>query len=80
MRGQYLPIVSLAGFFPSDSGQVTTDPTRAILVIVEAGGQQLALQVDELIGQQFVVKNLESNYRKVEGVAGATIMGDGRVA
>lgn len=81
VRGQYLPIVSLAGFFPSDSGQVTTDPTRAILVIVEAGGQQLALQVDELIGQQqFVVKNLESNYRKVEGVAGATIMGDGRVA
>nr|WP_218645162.1 chemotaxis protein CheW [Aquitalea sp. LB_tupeE] len=81
VRGQYLPIVSLAAFFPSDSSQVVTDPTHAILVIVEAGGQQLALQVDELIGQQqFVVKNLESNYRKVEGVAGATIMGDGRVA
>jgi len=81
VRGQYLPIVSLAAFFPGDSSHVATDPTRAILVIVEAGGQQLALQVDELIGQQqFVVKNLESNYRKVEGVAGATIMGDGRVA
>ena len=81
VRGQYLPIVSLAAFFPGDSSHVAIDPTRAILVIVEAGGQQLALQVDELIGQQqFVVKNLESNYRKVEGVAGATIMGDGRVA
>ena len=81
VRGQYLPIVSLAAFFPSDSSHVATDPTHAILVIVEAGDQQLALQVDELIGQQqFVVKNLESNYRKVDGVAGATIMGDGRVA
>jgi len=79
VRGQYLPIVSLASFF--GHAEASSDPTRAILVIVEAGGQQLALQVDELIGQQqFVVKNLETNYRKVEGISGATIMGDGRVA
>lgn len=80
VRGQYLPIVSLASFF-GRADAASLDPTRAILVIVEAGGQQLALLVDELIGQQqFVVKNLETNYRKVEGISGATIMGDGRVA
>ncbi|BBF86491.1 signal transduction histidine kinase CheA [Aquitalea magnusonii] len=80
VRGQYLPIVSLASFF-GHADAANADPTRSILVIVEAGGQQLALLVDELIGQQqFVVKNLETNYRKVEGISGATIMGDGRVA
>jgi two-component system chemotaxis sensor kinase CheA len=52
-----------------------------ILVVVEAEGGRVALLVDELLGQQqVVVKNLESNYRKVEDVSGATIMGDGRVA
>ncbi|MBV8681113.1 MAG: chemotaxis protein CheW [Aquitalea sp.] len=81
VRGQYLPIVSLATFFGNAAGTAIDDPTKAILVIVESGGGQLALQVDELIGQQqFVVKNLETNYRKVEGISGATIMGDGRVA
>lgn len=81
VRGQYLPIVSLAAFFGNVDAAAASDPTRAILVIVEAGGYQLALLVDELIGQQqFVVKNLETNYRKVEGMSGATIMGDGRVA
>jgi chemotaxis signal transduction protein len=50
-------------------------------VIVEADGQRLALEVDELLGQQqVVVKNLETNYRRVPGVSGATILGDGRVA
>jgi two-component system, chemotaxis family, sensor kinase CheA len=81
VRGQYLPIVSLAAFFGHVDASAASDPTSAILVIVEAGGYQLALLVDELIGQQqFVVKNLETNYRKVEGMSGATIMGDGRVA
>ena len=51
------------------------------MVIVEAEGGRVALLVDELLGQQqVVVKNLESNYRKVDDVSGATIMGDGRVA
>ena len=58
-----------------------TDPTQALLVIVENDGRKVALLVDELIGQsQVVIKSLESNYRKVEGIAGATILGDGRVA
>ena len=51
------------------------------MIIVESSGQKVALMVDELLGQQqFVVKNLEANYRKVPGMSGATIMGDGRVA
>jgi hypothetical protein len=52
-----------------------------MLVLVEAEGRRVALEVGELVGQQqVVVKNLESNYRKVPGVSGATIMGDGSVA
>ena len=55
--------------------------TSGIMVVVEAEGGRVALLVDELLGQQqVVVKNLESNYRKVNDVSGATIMGDGRVA
>jgi two-component system chemotaxis sensor kinase CheA len=51
------------------------------MVIVEAEGAKVALLVDELLGQhQVVVKSLEANYRKVNGISGATIMGDGRVA
>ena len=52
-----------------------------LVVVVEADGQKLALEVDELIGQQqVVVKNLENNYRRIDGISGATILGDGRVA
>ena len=54
---------------------------NAIMVVVEAEGGRVALLVDQLLGQQqVVVKNLEANYRKVEDVSGATILGDGRVA
>jgi two-component system chemotaxis sensor kinase CheA len=52
-----------------------------ISVVVEGDGQKLALEVDELIGQQqVVVKSLETNYRRINGISGATILGDGRVA
>jgi two-component system, chemotaxis family, sensor kinase CheA len=52
-----------------------------IMVVVEADGSRVALMVDELLGQQqVVIKNLESNYRKVPNVSGATILGDGKVA
>jgi two-component system chemotaxis sensor kinase CheA len=51
------------------------------VVILESDGKKAALFVDDLIGQQqIVVKNLESNYRKVAGISGATILGDGGVA
>ena len=51
------------------------------MVVVEADGGRVALLVDELIGQQqVVVKNLEANFRRVDNISGATIMGNGRVA
>jgi two-component system, chemotaxis family, sensor kinase CheA len=57
------------------------DPCLGLTVIVEYGGHRLALLVDELLGQQqVVIKSLEANYRKVEGVLGATILGNGRAA
>ena len=79
VRGEVLPILRLYQVFGADP--LVTEPTQALLVIVENDGRKVALLVDELIGQsQVVIKSLESNYRKVEGIAGATILGDGRVA
>ncbi len=79
VRGEVLPILRLYQFFGVDP--VVSEPTRGLLVIVENDGRKIALLVDELIGQsQVVIKSLESNYRKVDGIAGATILGDGRVA
>lgn len=58
-----------------------TEATRGIVVILQSGGRRYALLVDQLIGQhRVVVKNLESNYRKVPGISAATILGDGSVA
>ncbi|NYZ61827.1 chemotaxis protein CheA [Luteimonas sp. SJ-16] len=77
VRGEYLPLVSLNEYYRYDQ------PRRddALVVVVEGDGQKLALEVDELVGQQqVVVKNLENNYRRVDGISGATILGDGRVA
>lgn len=79
VRGEPLPMLRLHQLFgiPTD----VTDPTRGLLVVVENQGKRLAFLVDELLGQQqVVVKSLEANFRKVEGVAGATILGDGRAA
>ena len=78
VREEYLPVRNLASVFDVPTAQAESD--RAIMVIVEAEGRRSALIVDELIGQhQVVVKNLEANYRKVDGISGATILGDGRV-
>ncbi|MDR6890151.1 MULTISPECIES: chemotaxis protein CheA [Variovorax] len=79
VRGEYLPLIELHGVFDVSGAQ--TDPTQGILVIVQAGESRFALLVDELLGQhQVVVKNLETNYRKVPGISAATILGDGSVA
>jgi two-component system chemotaxis sensor kinase CheA len=79
VRGDYLPLIPLHQMFNIEPR--FTDPTEGILVIVETEGRKAALFVDELVGQQqVVVKNLESNYRKVAGISGATILGDGGVA
>ena len=79
VRGEYLPLVPLYQIF--DIVPRVTDPCQGILVIVETEGKKACLFVDELVGQQqVVVKNLESNYRKVTGISGATILGDGGVS
>ena len=79
VRGDYLPLISLADIF--DIVPRAKTPSEGIVVILEADGNRVALLVDELVGQQqVVVKNLETNYRKVPNVSGATIMGDGEVA
>jgi len=57
------------------------DPLMGILVLVESSRNRFAMLVDDLLGQQqVVIKSLEQHYRRVDGVAGATIMGDGSVA
>lgn len=77
VRGEYLPLLSLNEFY-CYGHQRSQEP---LVVVVEGDGQKLALEVDELIGQQqVVVKNLENNYRRIDGISGATILGDGRVA
>jgi len=79
VRGEYLPLMALHRMF--NVKPKFTDPMEGILVLLEAEGKKVALLVDELVGQhQVVIKSLETNYRKVAGVSGATIMGDGRVA
>jgi two-component system, chemotaxis family, sensor kinase CheA len=80
LRNQYLPVIRMRGIFNVHSG----DPTKSkegVLVVVEGQGELCCLLVDELLGQQqVVIKSLEANYRRVEGVSGATILGDGSVA
>ncbi|EFB3415416.1 chemotaxis protein CheA [Escherichia coli] len=79
VRGEYLPIVELWKVFNVAGAKI--EATQGIVVILQSGGRRYALLVDQLIGQhQVVVKNLESNYRKVPGISAATILGDGSVA
>ena len=79
VRDEYMPVIDLERVF--DVPRFDFEHVSNIMVVVEAEGGRVALLVDELLGQQqVVVKNLESNYRRVEDVSGATIMGDGRVA
>ena len=79
VRDEYMPVLELERVF--DVPRFDFERVASIMVVVEAEGGRVALLVDELLGQQqVVVKNLESNYRRVQDVSGATIMGDGRVA
>ena len=79
VRGEYLTVVPLYERFAV--GEAQTDWSAGIMVVVETDGIKAALFVDELIGQhQVVIKSLEANFRRVDGISGATIMGDGRVA
>jgi two-component system chemotaxis sensor kinase CheA len=57
-----------------------TDVVKGILLILETEGERVVVMVDEILGQQqVVIKSMEQNFRKVEGIAGATILGDGTV-
>jgi two-component system chemotaxis sensor kinase CheA len=79
VRDEYMPVLELEHVF--NVPRFDFENVSAIMVVVEAEGGRVALLVDELLGQQqVVVKNLEANYRRVDDVSGATIMGDGRVA
>ncbi|HRN30552.1 MAG TPA: chemotaxis protein CheW [Comamonas denitrificans] len=80
VRDEYMPVIGLEKVFavPRQPGDKSTSD---IMVVIESDGSRVALLVDELLGQhQVVVKNLESNYRKVPNISGATILGDGTVA
>ena len=79
LRGRYIPVVRLHQLFGIEADSARLED--GLLVVVEAEGRRVGLFIDELLGQQqVVIKSLESNYRHVEGLSGATILGDGRVA
>lgn len=79
VRGEYLPLVALHSVFDVEGAR--TEPTQGIVTILQTEGRRMAMLIDELVGQQqVVVKNLETNYRKVHGISAATILGDGSVA
>jgi two-component system chemotaxis sensor kinase CheA len=79
VRGAYLPVIKLHEILNIPAHSVRTDD--GILVLLDDGKRRVALCVDALIGQQqFVIKSLETNFRRTEGFSGATILGDGRVA
>jgi two-component system chemotaxis sensor kinase CheA len=80
LRDEYLPIARMHEVFDIRD-HAARSLTDGILVVVEGEGRRCGLFVDALLGQQqVVIKSLEANYRKVEGISGATILGDGSVA
>ena len=79
VRDEYLPIIAMHKALNIQSK--ITSVTQGMLVIVEAHGKKAALLFDSLVGQQqVVIKSLEANFRKINGISGATILGDGTVA
>ncbi len=77
LRDDYVPIVELHRAF----GVHCDEQENALMVVVESDGEKVGIVVDELLAQQqVVIKSLEQNYRRVDGVSGATILGDGTVA
>lgn len=79
VRGEYIPVIALYELFNMDA--LVKDPGSGILILIEVEGEKAAILVDALLDEhQVVIKSIETNYRKVEGTAGATILGDGRVA
>jgi len=79
LRDEYLPVVKLCELFGVAGESRSTE--QGLLVVVEADGKRAGVLVDDLLAQQqVVIKSLESNFKAVAGIAGATILGDGTVA
>jgi two-component system chemotaxis sensor kinase CheA len=79
VRDQYWPLVPLYDFMDVDGAQKSA--TEGIVVLLKSSKKRFGILIDALVGQQqVVIKSLELHYRKVAGIAGATIMGDGKVA
>ena len=79
LRDEYVPIVELDDVFNIDKEKKSIEDS--IIVVVETDGEKIGVVVDELLGQQqVVIKSLEENYKRVDGISGATILGDGTVA
>jgi len=78
-RGDYVPVIRLHELFNVEPRSRELD--EGLIVIVEGDGRRVGLFVDDLLGQQqVVIKSLETNYGHIDGVSGATILGDGSVA
>jgi two-component system chemotaxis sensor kinase CheA len=78
-RDRYLPVLRLHEVFGLTPR--TTQLHEGLIMVVEGEGRRVGLFVDDLLGQQqVVIKSLETNFRRVDGVSGATILGDGAVA
>lgn len=81
VRGDFLPLLRLHKALHVDEGTAEVDVEKGIAVIIESGQARIALFVDDLLGErQVVIKSIEQNYKTVEGISGATILGDGQVA
>ncbi len=79
LRDEYIPIMRLHEMFNHNDAQTRLED--GLLVVVESDNEKVGLLVDELMAQQqFVIKSLEANYKKVDGISGATILGDGSVS
>lgn len=79
LREDYIPIVKLFDIFGIETDSIDVD--EGLLVVVESEGKKIAVFVDELLGQQqVVIKSLETNLKQVDGISGATILGNGTVA
>jgi len=79
LRAENIPILKLYELFDTEVESKVLD--KSLMVVVESGGAKVGIIVDELLDQQqVVIKSLETNYERVEGVSGATILGNGTVA
>lgn len=79
VRGESIPFVRMHAVLGHDDA--VTEPSQGIVVVLETEERRFGVLADEVLGQQqVVIKNLETNFRKLDAIMGATILGDGRVS